>query len=108
MTRSVYGVRVCAAAVLAMLAAASETTAASCASLSSVSLPNASIKLAQEVAAGAFAPVAPVGARGTQGGGRGAVAGRGPAPQFGDLPAFCRVLGSIATWLTIGSVVVTH
>jgi tannase/feruloyl esterase len=54
--------------------------AASCESLMSLALPNASITSAQTVAAGAFTPPTP--ARG----------GAAPAPSpFASLPAFCRV-----------------
>src|SRR5262245_49174177 len=55
--------------------------AATCESLASLKLPDATISLAQSVAAGAFAPA---------GGG-----GRGGGAQFGDLPAFCRVTASL-------------
>ena len=55
--------------------------AQSCEALASLKLPDATITLAQSVAAGAFAP--PV---------RG---GRGGGPQFGDLPAFCRVTATL-------------
>src|SRR6185369_5057165 len=55
--------------------------AASCESLSSLKLPDATITLAQNVAAGAFAP---------PGGG-----GRGGGAQFSDLPAFCRVAATL-------------
>jgi feruloyl esterase len=54
--------------------------AASCESLASLSLPNATVTAAESVAAGAFAP--PAGR-----GGRGGAA----ANPFADLPAFCRV-----------------
>ena len=52
------------------------TAATSCEDLSKLSLPNATITLAQSVAQGSFAPPAP--------GGRG-------GNQFASLPAFCRV-----------------
>jgi feruloyl esterase len=55
--------------------------AASCESLSDLKMPNATITLAQSVAAGAFAPA---------GGG-----GRGGGAQFSDLPAFCRVAATL-------------
>jgi feruloyl esterase len=55
--------------------------AATCESLAALKLPDATITMAQPVAAGAFAPPA--------GGGRGA------GPQFGDLPAFCRVTATL-------------
>ena len=57
--------------------------AASCDGLSKLHLPNTTITLAQEVASGAFEP--PRGA-----GGPGA-----PGAAFGQLPAFCRVAGTI-------------
>src|SRR5262245_61436175 len=56
-------------------------TAATCESLAGLKLPNATITLAQSVAAGAFAPA---------GGG-----GRGGGAQFSDLPAFCRVAATV-------------
>ena len=56
-------------------------SAASCESLSSLKLPDATITLAQSVAAGAFAPA---------GGG-----GRGGGNAFADLPAFCRVAATL-------------
>jgi feruloyl esterase len=55
--------------------------AASCESLASLKLPDATITQAQPVAAGAFTPA---------GGG-----GRGGAAQFSDLPAFCRVAATL-------------
>jgi len=64
-----------------LLTAASTVRAATCGSLSSLSLPNTTITMAQTVAAGAFAP--PVAAR-----------GRGGNP-FADLPAFCRVAATL-------------
>jgi feruloyl esterase len=60
------------------------TAAASCESLASLSLPNTMIASAQLVAAGAFTAPAP--ARG----------GEAAASPFKDLPAFCRVTGSVA------------
>jgi feruloyl esterase len=54
--------------------------AATCDSLTSLSLTNTTITQAQSVAAGAFTPPP---AAGRAGGGRG--------PNFADLPAFCRV-----------------
>ena len=57
---------------------------ASCESLASLSLPNTTIASSQLVAAGAFTPPAP--ARG----------GEAAASPFKDLPAFCRVTGSVA------------
>ena len=58
--------------------------AASCESLASLSLPKTTIASAQLVAAGAFTTPAP--RRG----------GEGAASAFKDLPAFCRVTGSVA------------
>src|SRR5437870_10136884 len=55
--------------------------AAPCESLSSLKLPDATITMAQAVAAGAFAPA---------GGG-----GRGGGAAFSDLPAFCRVAATL-------------
>src|SRR5688572_24468372 len=55
--------------------------AQSCESLASLMLPNATITTAESVAAGAFTQPA--------GGGRGA------APTFSDLPAFCRVAATL-------------
>jgi feruloyl esterase len=55
--------------------------AATCESLASLKLPDATITLAESVAAGAFTPAA--------GGGRGGGA------QFADLPAFCRVAATL-------------
>jgi feruloyl esterase len=57
--------------------------AATCESLSSLTLPGATITMAQPVAAGAFTPPAT---------GRG---GRGGGNQFADLPAFCRVAATL-------------
>src|SRR5262245_14466024 len=56
-------------------------SAATCESLASLNLPDATITLAQSVAAGAFAPA---------GGG-----GRGGGANFSDLPAFCRVTATL-------------
>jgi len=56
--------------------------AATCESLASLSLPEATITSAQTVAAGEFTPPA----------GRG---GRGGGPNFKDLPAFCRVQATL-------------
>src|SRR5450755_302885 len=56
-------------------------TAATCESLSSLSIPHTTITLAQSVVAGEFALPA-----GTPAGFPGA-----PAPNFKDVPAFCRV-----------------
>jgi feruloyl esterase len=63
--------------------------AQSCEMLSSLKLPDATITMAQSVAAGAFTP--------PQGGGRGGVTatGRGGGAQFTDLPAFCRVAATL-------------
>ncbi|MGH9148426.1 MAG: tannase/feruloyl esterase family alpha/beta hydrolase, partial [Vicinamibacterales bacterium] len=59
--------------------------AASCESLASLALPQATITLAQNVAAGAFTP--PAAGRG----GRGAP----PADLLKSLPAFCRVAATL-------------
>ena len=59
------------------LAVAAPASAATCESLMSLKLANATITMAQPVAAGAVTPPA---ARGGRGGGN----------QFADLPAFCR------------------
>jgi feruloyl esterase len=69
-------------AALAWLAA-SPAWAATCESLSSLTLQNATITTAQPVAAGAFTP--PAGGRGGRGGGN----------AFADLPAFCRVAATL-------------
>jgi len=74
--------------------------AGSCESLSSLSLPNTTITMAQPVAAGAFTPPpAPRGAGGARGargdGARGAGGARGaerpPTFDYKTMPAFCRV-----------------
>jgi feruloyl esterase len=65
--------------VLTLVVVASAAEAATCQSLSSLSLPTITVTAAREVAAGSFTPPA-----GRQGGGRGGNA-------FGALPAFCRV-----------------
>jgi feruloyl esterase len=78
-----HGVR---AAVIAsfvamgLIAGAAPARAASCESLAQVKFSDATVTLAQPVAAGAFAPPA----RGGRGGN-----------QFGDLPAFCRVTATL-------------
>ena len=61
------------------LLSARTAVAASCEDLAKASLPNATITLAQSVAAGAFA----------------APAGRGGGNPFADLPAFCRVAATL-------------
>jgi feruloyl esterase len=73
-----------------------QAAAASCDSLTTLSLPHTVITAAQSVAAGAYVPAA------APGGGRAdaAAPARGPAtqgrgPRFDDLPAFCRVAASI-------------
>jgi feruloyl esterase len=66
------------ASVLAIGLAARGAAAASCENLSSLTLPGATITLAESIAAGAFTPPA-------TGRGRGAVA------AYDDLPSFCRV-----------------
>ena len=60
------------------------SAATSCESLTSLSLPNTTIASAAMVTAGAFTPPTP---------GRG---GEAAASPFKDLPAFCRVTGSVA------------
>jgi len=70
---------------VAFMLAAGNAYAATCAELSSLKLTNVTVTMAQEVAAGAFAPPA---ARG--GGG-----GRGGGPSYTDLPAFCRVAATL-------------
>ncbi len=66
----------------AFMLAAANASAATCAELSSLKLTNVTVTMAQDVAAGAFAPPA---ARG----------GRGGAANYGDLPAFCRVAATL-------------
>ncbi len=78
MTRILVGVMTIGVASLA-----SGASAATCESLSSLSLPNTKITLAQTVSAGSFS--AP--ARGGPGAGRG--------QQFNDLPEFCRVQATL-------------
>src|SRR5688572_27864444 len=74
--------RLAAAGLFVILtAAAGRADAASCESLSSLKLPDATITLAQTVGPGAFTPPA---------GGRG-----GNAQAFADLPAFCRVAATL-------------
>src|ERR1051326_20497 len=63
---------------------ASLAMGASCESLNSLSIPHTTI-LAESVAAGAFAPAAPAGAKGK------APTKAGSGDLFGNLPAFCRV-----------------
>ena len=65
--------------VLAVTAGAGVARAATCESLSSLSIPNTTVTMAQAVAAGAFTPPA----RGGRGG------------TFTDLPAFCRVQATL-------------
>jgi feruloyl esterase len=60
-----------------------------CEGLAALTIPNATVTLAQTVAAGAFTPPIRGGGPGAQGGGR----GRGP--QFTDVPAFCRVQATL-------------
>jgi feruloyl esterase len=64
-------------AIGVLLSAAGTAAAATCESLSSLSLPNTTITTAQTVTAGAFSP--------------GAGGGKGKAASFSDVPAFCRV-----------------
>ena len=69
------------ALLLALVVFSARTVAAqSCEVLSSLKLPDATITMAQPVAAGAFTPPA---------------GGRGGGPQFTDLPAFCRVAATL-------------
>src|SRR5881409_2723482 len=84
----------------ALVCAPSRADAASCESLSSASLPNVTITLANMVDAGSFvqfpaglrpAPAAPPAAAAPAGRGRGAA----PASPFADLPAFCRVMATL-------------
>ena len=60
---------------------AAQAYAASCESLTGLSLPNVKVTLAEQVAAGTFAP------RGAGGGGRGG--------GIANLPAFCRVAATL-------------
>jgi feruloyl esterase len=70
------------AAIFAVLSfQALPSAAATCESLATLNLPNATITSAQAVGAGAFAP--------PSGGGRGGGA------QFSDLPAFCRIQATL-------------
>ncbi len=69
------------ALLVALVVFTARTAAAqSCEALSSLKLPDATITLAQPVAAGAFTPPA---------------GGRGGGAQFTDLPAFCRVAATL-------------
>jgi feruloyl esterase len=77
---NIRGVAVLSVAGLS-LCVASQASAATCDSLSSLKLPDTTITMAQPIAAGAFKPAA---------GGRG-----GNAQAFADLPAFCRVAATI-------------
>ncbi len=65
--------------------------AATCESLARLTLDNAKITIAQEVAAGAFVPP---GAAARQGGARSAAAS-GTARVYASLPAFCRVAATL-------------
>ena len=62
--------------------------AATCESVAALALPNATVTMAESVAAGAF--TAPGGR-----GGRGPSAGSGQANPMADLPAFCRVAATL-------------
>src|SRR5919106_430542 len=64
---------------LILVPAVDSAAAATCESLSSLKLPDATITMAQSVAAGAFT----------------APGGRGGGAQFSDLPAFCRVAATL-------------
>lgn len=68
--------------VASAVAATPASAPASCEALAGLPLASASVTTAQLVEAGRFTAPAPA---------------RGPAPRFDDLPAFCRVLGSITT-----------
>jgi feruloyl esterase len=67
--------------LLATCAVWGQQTAASCMDLAKLSLPDMKISMAQVVSPGEFTPPPNPGGRG----------GRGPAPVFKTLPAFCRV-----------------
>jgi feruloyl esterase len=92
----------------------SEAAATACEKLATLSLPNATVTLAQLVPAGAFTPPPPVGragagragagpgggapdggAPGPGGAARAAAGGRGRGQPFTDLPAFCRVTATL-------------
>jgi len=62
------------------------TAGQSCESLASLTLPNATITLAQAVGSGSFIPPNPAGP---------AAAPPAPTPAFRDLPAFCRVAATL-------------
>ena len=68
-----------------VIASAARAAGATCESLASLSLPQAAITSAQNVAPGAFTPPS----TSSRGGGRG-------ANPFKDLPAFCRVAATLA------------
>ncbi|OFW18736.1 MAG: hypothetical protein A3H97_17865 [Acidobacteria bacterium RIFCSPLOWO2_02_FULL_65_29] len=71
--------------------------AASCESLASLALPNATITKAETVAPGAFTPPAAAPGAGRGGAqGRGAAGGRGGAtPVYATLPSFCRIAATL-------------
>jgi feruloyl esterase len=96
----------CAVVLAALIGGRALTAAASCESLSSMTLPNTTITLARFVEAGAFVPPVSVGTTAPQGPAAppvpaGASAPRGPAAPtaaaqaFRDLPAFCRVTATL-------------
>jgi feruloyl esterase len=71
--------------VIAMTAAARPASAATCEALASLMLPEATVTLAQPVAAGAFTPP----------GGQGGRGGAQAQSAFATLPAFCRVAATL-------------
>src|SRR5688572_20511840 len=73
-------VAVVSALTFAFVLDATPVAAQSCEALSSLKLPDATITMAQSVAAGAFTPPA---------------GGRGGGAQFTDLPSFCRVAATL-------------
>jgi len=79
--------------IVVVVGAPAAAAPATCESLTSLSLPAATITMAQQVAAGLFTPpVSPRGGRGPAPGGGRAGAGSGP---FANLPAFCRVAATL-------------
>jgi len=75
-------VRVILSTLFSVLSAWAQPTADSCANLAKLNLPDTKITMAQVVPPGEFTPPPNPGGRG---------GGRGPAPVFKTLPAFCRV-----------------
>lgn len=82
---------------LALAACSVPAVAATCESLASAVLPNATITSAKTIEAGKFAlPQAPAGAQAGGGfAGPGAAPPAGRGPRFDDLPAFCRVTATL-------------